>query len=193
MSNKDAIRLSAQARQLRQQVRASGSRTVHSGDIPDAQAVAERNAEWHTLRNAFDATLDTFMAYPIPDQELYRLAERMMEVLDFAGTVLDTIDGKQAADSDIPAEVPILGPREEPPAKELIGVNDHLPRMPENEASQAAGHIRIRQGDEGWHYPIHLRRWQPENNRPADCPQCFGSSERCPLGTADHRLCPHMN
>ena len=192
MSNKDAIQLSAQARRLRQHVRASGSRTVYSGDIPDAQTVAERNAEWYNLRSALDATLDAFMAYPIPDPELYMLAERMMEVLEFAGTVLDAIDAKQADSSKVPAEIPILEPREEPPTKELIGINDHLPRVPENEDSQTAGRIRIRQGDEGWHYPIHLRRWQSGNNRPADCPQCFGKEERCPLGTADHRLCPHM-
>ena len=183
MVNEDASRLSAKARQLRQEVAAHGSRTVYSGDPTDEQAIADRNTEWRNLRSAFDATLDAFMAYPMPDMELYMVAERILEVLECAGTALDAIDDMQADGSDVPAEVPILEP--------LIGINDHLPRVPENEASHEAGRIRIQQEDEAWHYPIHLRRRHPGNNRPTDCPQCFGNSERCPLGTADHRLCPH--
>ena len=75
--------------------------------------------------------------------------------------------------------------------KEPIGINDHLPRVPKDESSQEAGRIRIQQGNEAWRYPSHLCRWQSGRDRPADCPQCFGEVERCPLHTPDQRLCPH--
>ena len=193
MVNEDAIRLSAKARQLRQEAAGRGSRTVYPGDPTDEQAIADRRTEWQGLRAALDATLDAFMAYPVPDVDLFIVAERIADVLECAGSTLDTMDRQQSALSDVPVDVSVLGSSGESPTEELIGINDHLPRVPEEGNSYAAGRIRMLQESEAWHYPIHLRRWHPGNNRPTDCPQCFGNSERCPLGTADQRLCPHRH
>lgn len=82
-------------------------------------------------------------------------------------------------------------------ADELVGVNDGEPRIADPSTVEAV-HVRRRQWN-AWHYPPHLRKRVRPSQMPAECPQCFGITGRCPMvgntrgdgENPDWRLCPH--